>query len=233
MYLFLFGLLACQQVDQCLEATGSFVEEQRSLPFFHRVEVYDGIHLSLENKEGSAIKVQATEPDQVSLEVREDSTLVIRQLNRCRWKNTAAPVISLPAKQLSLVRNHSFGTIKSLDTLQLETFFIENIDVNGIIALQLEARFVSIYSNAGAEINLSGSSQTLQIFTQGWGKINAQHLQARQVQVLHNGQNDVAVSPIERLTAEIKNFGNLHVYHQPAHQEIQLVAGTGKVIFKQ
>lgn len=234
--LFLLFLTACLcttcKPSECLFSTGTVKKQIRNIAFFNKIVAYDNISLILTEEEGLLVEAGENLLPLVETTLQADSTLVLRNRAKCNWLRTyKTPIkVYVGAKNLNYIRWQSFGKLESSPLVLVGYLQIDILEVNALISLDTKAAGLYVFSNSGAAVYLSGESVFLSIFTMGFGKIDAQNLQAQKVSVKHQGQNDIWVKANQDLKATLESSGNLfYKLSDTASQNITRTA-SGKAI---
>ena len=230
----LFLLLFCQSCspDKCLNSTGNIISQNKQIPYFKRMAIYDNISLILEN--GANLRVEAGKNliENISFEVSKDSTLTLKNNNVCEWLRTYAPVkVYVGIDRVKNIKSESFGDISTEKLVTTDVLQIDLLRVSGNIDLELSCLYFSLFTNLGAKINLKGQVANLSIYTLGFGKINATEMTAQNASIRHGGSNNLFVNATQLLKADLESNGNLYYKQEPITKNIQYF-DEGKAFLK-
>jgi hypothetical protein len=216
--------------SECLVSVGNIQKQARTLGFFDKMIVEDNI--SVELIEGEAVWVETGENllPLIETTLQADCTLVLSNKAKCNWlRSYQTPIrVYVGAKNLGAIRWESYGNLEAKNQVQLGHLQIDVLNVNPTFKLDVNAAGLYIFSNLGAAMDFSGKTNFFSVFTMGYGKINALALQAQNVSIRHQGQNDIWVNASQSLEATLESSGNL--FYKSAtniSKNIQLRA-TGK-----
>ncbi len=215
--------LSCnnENAPDCLKSTGKTMQQQRSIAAFTEIILHDDIELYLDHRTDSTVLIEAGENLIPKIEIIQGgTTLTIRNRNTCNWarsyKRPVKVTVGVPHGQLALT-HRGFGTIRSLDSLRIGQLFISSFDASGDVQLNGQLQNVVIYSNSPAHITLSGKSAYLQAWLHNnFGRLSAEHLQAKVCNLTHDGSNEMRVFPVDELNAKISANGTIAYYNTPA-----------------
>jgi hypothetical protein len=98
--------------------------------------------------------------------------------------------------------------------------------------LQLNTQSFRIETNSIASFFLSGNTDFLNInYYAGIGRCDAAMLTAQEINIFHRGTNDIIVSPIAVLRANLYSTGNLLYNREPAVLDVNSFF-SGQLIFQ-
>jgi hypothetical protein len=214
--------LSCnsENAPDCLKSTGKTVQQRRSISAFTEIILHDDIELYLNHGTDSTVLIEAGENLVPKIEVLQDgTTLTIRNRNTCNWarsyKRPVKVTVGVPHGNLVLT-HRGFGKIQSAGPLQIGYLVIGSFDASGDVQLDGRLDYISIYSNSPAHITLSGQSVQLEAWLHNnFGRLSAEHLQAKVCYLTHDGSNEMRVFPIDELKAKISANGTIAYYNDP------------------
>ena len=230
--LFFLLIFASCSPDKCLNSTGNIISQNKQLPYFNKIIINDNISLILEN--GTNIRVEAGENliENISFEVKQDSTLILKNTNVCEWLRSYASVkVYVGIDNIKSISSDSFGNISTEKMVNINALQLDIFRVSGDIDLELSGNYFSLFTSLGAKINLKGNIANLGIYTLGFGKIDASQMKAQNATVKHGGNNDVFVNATQSLKATLESNGNLYYKQEPITKDIQYF-DEGKAFLK-
>lgn len=233
-----FFTISCEK--DCVERAGKTTELEVTTTEFVQIIADYGIelHVAEGNTPKIIVKTGENRMDNVHFEV-QDHILHITYDGDCIFSPSNDPVlVYVTHPNLTTIRNSSEFTCYSDGILQYPhlLLIVEDFESNfaniGNFEFQVDNQSITIVSNGLANINVSGSTDFLNIgYYSGVGKLQAKNLIANDVQVYHRGENTLEVFPILSLKGDIYSIGNLVAYHVPPVVQIEQHY-TGGLIFK-
>ncbi|KOY84905.1 hypothetical protein AD998_00935 [bacterium 336/3] len=231
IFLFVCFFISNCKPKECFKETGSVQKIKKEIGYFKSVWAEDNI--SVELVEGNEIFLEAGEKliNGIDFKLREDSTLIISNKNSCSWlRSYDIPVkVYVGINNISYINWRSYGNLTSEENLRFGYLQLDIFDVNPKINLNINAIGLFLYYNLGADITLEGTSSELSIFTRGYGKVDASNLATHSARIIHQGQNNILVQPLEVLDVLIESSGNVVYTKEPKEKKIT-IKGSGKII---
>ncbi|PKQ66575.1 GIN domain-containing protein [Raineya orbicola] len=226
----LFFLISCSPKD-CLKSTGSIRKEFRAVPFFNKLYTYDNISIVLQENDSLFVEAGENLLEKIILEVREDSSLHIRNQNTCNFtRNYNTPVrVYVGVKNLFYIKWQSFGNLESNGKIHFSHLQMDFTETNPKISLEVQSLGLYLFSNAGAEFSLKGKTDFFSFYHLGYGKVNASEMLSKNATIINEGQNHIWVRTSDTLKAEIRSSGNIILSQIPQRQEVK-ITGTGKIV---
>jgi len=241
---FLFAILLffqCDNAGDCVKSAGPMVSKTFPEMEFSKIIVHTGIALVLKQGEKTSVSVVSGENLINDIQVTAtDGLLTLKDQTTCNWTReygqttvyiTAPNIIALYSKT---EQNISSDGILSYE--QLHLFSLDNGDGHegvgtGDFVLQLDNLYVSAESNTVSQFQLSGKTKQLSArFYSGNGILKAQDLKAQKINIYHRGSNDMFVHPLEEISGDIYNLGNVYAGFRPAIVQVN-EHYRGKLIF--
>lgn len=228
-------LLRCEGdlFHECLSGRGSTTTERMALYSFGNVAVYDNIQLTVEpgNEYSVTITTGHKLIPQLSILI-VNNTLEIRNESHCEllkdpWKPVDV-LLKAPAIDSLFIRTQSKVNVNGAVGGNL--FFIEATETSADIEINLNnSHFRLDFLKGTADINITGYSDTIFIYSVAAGKVNALHSQSEVMVVNSGSANDLYVRAGSKLLdVNIQNIGNVYYSSDPA--EIRYYStGSGKL----
>ncbi len=238
IYLLLLNVIfqSCNQEDafDCVKSTGPVQKEERTLTSFRTLVLRDNIDLVLDTVFSATASLEAGKNllPKITLQQSGD-TLFISNKNTCNWVRSAKHPISvtlnLPSEDVSII-HEGYGTITSKGMLKVKNLNFFSINAGGNINIQTQSDALSLYSNSHSLIEVEGTvNNAFMWINKGIGRIHAENLQSQQCTVKQEGSNEIRVFPIQELTVEILQSGNVAYYNEPA-KITSTITGRGKLV---
>lgn len=217
----------------CVKKTGKILEKEVELEAFHAIKLHDGINLTISEGPEQKVVVKAGENIIPSIKFNVvDGQLEIFDENRCNWvRDFNEMEVQITTHQLTSLVHSGYGQIQSKGALQFVDLYVEALDGNGDINLDLAVNGgVNLVSNSSSNISFSGSVINLSIaFYSNQGKFLGRNLQADSIGIHHDGYNTIEVYPKELLDVNILASGNVVYFNEPA-ELVANIKGSGNLI---
>ena len=160
-----------------------------------------------------------------------DGNLTITNKVACKWrKENYAPKVYMSLPQIRRFDILDNATIKCIDTLRHGHSVKFYSFGPGDLDLLVNMNQLNIQGDYVADIFVSGYVNNLSMYFKLHGRFFGQGLDAQNVTVTHNGENDLHINPIQSLKANLENVGNIILYNEPAVMEIHK-EGRGEILF--
>lgn len=235
LFALLIGLSSCNKSTgfDCFMSTGSIEKVERSIPYFHSIQLNDNINLYLIQNGQNKLELEAGKNlmNQIQTEVTEDSVLVLANKNTCNWvRSYDKPInIYLSFKELRNIEYRSIGDVSNADSLRLDSLRIDIFEGAGNIELTLRTIVCEVNLHYGtANVVLHGRSNANILYQLGAGKIDVSALHTGNVYLRNWSSNDMLVWATNFLSAEIKGLGNVYYKGNPGIHSTLI--GEGQLI---
>lgn len=228
-------LLRCNSEDawDCLQKEGQPHRYEISVEDeFKNVKIFDDINIKLHESDEEAFFLETGSNLLPEIEVFLDTgSLHIVNYNACKWTRKPENVTLHVYTNRSLhYQMYGYGSFFTPDTVR-HTFRVTSRGSGDADIKLNNARFI-FHMYSLMNLNLSGKTETFSCYIRPGedGRVNATHLETDGVSIVHNGYNDVLVSPEDRLRYEIHSSGNIILTQKP-YEIIEVErTGTGKLI---
>ena len=194
---------------------------------FNSIALYDDINLEVQF--GNNYEVELTGPKNLleycNIELK-GQTLIAENFTKCYvtkgYDFSFKLKVTIP--KLDSIYTDGYGNINFLDTLNQQTFKLENFGTAGVYKLLLNTSNVKIAHHLGsADIMIIGNSNTGEFFLGSNGRIDASNLYAKQAFVNHDGDGNVYTYASDYLSYSLTSYGDLYTYGNP-----KIIEGTRK-----
>jgi hypothetical protein len=225
---------ACEKSGtNCFSSTGDIIRQERFLPSFDSIEMYDNVNVILTYDSVDKLVVEAGEHiiDGITTEV-ENGNLVIRNMNLCNWtRDFSKPVnIYISLDYLWRVYYNSAGNLTTTNTLNLDSLEIDVWGGCGTIDLDLDLYTGYFAENLGtADFLLTGKCDICYIWSGEYGPFDCGDLSTRYCFVKTQSSNDCRVRVEKILGATITSIGNIYYTGNPDSVSYT-ITGQGKLI---
>jgi hypothetical protein len=207
-------------LTECLSGRGNPSSEKRGLYPFGNIAVHDNIDLILEQGADYSITIN-TGHKLIPLitNMIHNNTLEIRNESPCGilkdpWKRVEVIVRFPKLDSLFVLSN---GDVGVRGTISLSRLFAEVSENPGNINLNLNCEFFRLdFLKGTADVSLTGYSDTVFIFNNSAGKVDALNVRTQAMVVNSNSSNHVYVrSGDQLLDVKIEYIGNVYYTHDP------------------
>lgn len=242
--LFIFAILLFVQCDNpgdCVKSTGPMVSKTFSSLEFDKILVHKGIALVLKQGENTSITVVSGENLIDDIEVTTtDGLLTFKDQTTCNWtRDYGQTTVYVTAPNLTKIYSKTEQNISSDGILTYEGLQLYSIDDGdgfegvgtGDFHLNVENTYLSAESNNISQFHLSGKTKQFDVrFYSGNGILKAQDLKADKIDIYHRGTNDMFVYPLQEISGDIYNLGNIYAGFRPEIVQVN-EHYRGKLIF--
>ena len=234
--------VACTSVGapDCLQASGTSSTEQVNVPDFTTITVFENIELIL--KEGAqSVTIETGEflREEVSAVV-EEGRLVLRDNNNCNFvRDYGTTKIYVTAPNITEIRSSTSWPIRSEGVLSFPRLTLlsedfgnpETATTDGEFDLEVNANQISIVVNGNSYFKLKGVTENFNVtVAAGDTRIEAENLEAKNVNFNHRGSNDLWVNSTESLSGVLRGTGDVRSFNRPSAISVETLY-TGQLIF--
>ncbi|MCS6822172.1 MAG: DUF2807 domain-containing protein [Microscillaceae bacterium] len=211
----IFSLSSC---SRCLKSTGEIVEQIRFTTDFQELEVWNNVHLHLDNSlpiNQLVVKAGKNLINQIETSVNNNK-LIIRNQNRCHWLRSfeVRVEVRLNPQNVKNILYQSNGTLKSLQQITIKKLSLKVV-LPAIVELNVKADTLQLAYQNSSPIQISGEAKYLNIYADGIGLADAQHCLAQYGKVVHTNINEVRIAATEKLEVTITHKGTVAYYRKP------------------
>ncbi|MCH1575044.1 MAG: DUF2807 domain-containing protein [Flavobacteriales bacterium] len=159
----------------------------------------------------------------------QDGTLLIQDLNRCRW---VRPLDAVPKVRIEGVDCRNWllegqGSFSMVDTLYGGDLRVTGDEMSGPMQLLFHGDTLQVrLPNGIGHLAVSGQARRLRAFRAGFGDLDARHLDAHQAMVHHGGLGDLHLNAANYLYLEVAGAGNTYLHQEPEESNIQFLDGA-------
>lgn len=217
----------------CLEPSGKFTSQERSQPYFNKIEIENNVNINIYNSTEfkTIISCGKNLLDGVETSV-ENGTMYIRNKNRCNWmrnpKNEFNVDVYTP--QLTDIIFRGSGQISCIDTIKSDELKLECWSATGAIKLLLDCKNSYLYNHTGsADIIAEGTAHWTRVYNAGSGFVKAEGLESSNVNVNSESTGDCFVNSNSYLWVKINYKGDVYYSGQPSTIESHIL-NTGRLI---
>src|SRR5690606_34429123 len=213
-------ITACDNTSiDCLKKSGSEKTVPIEVAPFHSIKAYNGINILIKEGEHQALELTSSENliPEIKIFVDEEGYLNVVNENSCNWvRNYKNINLTVTTDTLKKIFQLGFGDIRSIDALSFPKIIVESKDAPGDVYLEVDNQQLEIVSNKISNFYLSGKTDKLNVgFYYNDGILFGKDLQAKTVQVYHQGMNTIEVHAVESVTGSIVSGGNVICHGNP------------------
>lgn len=212
-----------------IKGNGKIVVEDRKIEAkFNKIEISNGLNLSIEQSNKGEVLVETDENLQSKIIV-----VVERDVLKIYSKETLKSEtlnISVKMPEIKSIEASSASTVKSINRLKSSSLNIESSS-SASINLEVDVKELDCNSSSASKVVLSGSSKEIEINASSAAKIEAIDLKAREVEVNASSGSDVSVNALSSLDAHASSGAKIFYKGEPDKLEVKSSSG-GKVLQK-
>lgn len=215
----------CDSVD-CVKSTGPMQSKDFTDLKFTKIRINKGIALVLKQGAETSVKVVSGENLINDIEVTvSDSLITFNDNTSCNWvRDYGQTTVYITAPNITDIFSKTEQNITSDGILAYDNLHLTAIDSEdgmegagtGDFILSIENENVIVESNTVTRFYLSGKTKYLESdFYSGNSTLKAENLMADAVKIFHRGSNDMFVHPLNKISGDIYNVGNVHAVFRP------------------
>lgn len=233
-------ILSCnsEEGSDCFKKQGEQITEIIPLENFSKINISKGIELTVKESDEQKVTVTAGKNliHDINFEVI-NGELFVTDKNGCdmfRNVSIAKVHISTPflekiysASQFSI---HSEGILRFPDLI-LESGIVSEDSPSCVFDLEVENDKLTINENVSSVFRIKGNTDLLTVnFWGSNGRLEAENLIAKEINVFHRSTNDMIVYPTEKISGTLYSTGNLVLKNLPPVVEVEQLY-TGHLVF--
>ena len=225
----------------CVKSAGKMATKEFAGLSFKKILVNKGIGLVI--TQGSDYKVEVSSGENLigDIEVKViDGMLVLEDHTTCNWiRDYGQTVVYVTAPDLTDIFCKTEQNITSNGILAFPFLHLVSMDSNdgfagagtGDYSLQVNNQSLLIENNNVSRYYISGNTNQLSVnFYEAGGVFRGENLTANDVRIFHRGSNDIYVWPVNSISGDIYNIGNvISMAHPPLVQVTEHY--RGRLIF--
>ena len=221
-----FLFQSCNRPSDCVESAGALTSKQFDFTGFKKIIVYTGIGVVI--SQGPEYKVEvktgANLIDNIEVTMAGDM-LTLRDNTKCNWvREYGQTVVYITTPNLTEIYSKTEKDIVSDGILTFPNLRVVSMDLydgysgtgTGDFNLQVNNDNFTIDTNGISRYTIAGQTTNcaIRVYEAG-GIINTQNLISSNVTIYHRGSNDMTVHPVNSITGDIYNIGNVISYTRP------------------
>lgn len=242
--LFFISLYSCDTDKglNCFQAAGSVVSEEVTVSPFDKVVVFERTQLFISRGETHKVTIESGENLLNDIEVSvTDGLLTIMNTNGCNLvRDYGLTKVYVTTPSLTEIRNSSGLTVKSVGTLSYPSLVLLSEDIeeedafhtDGDFELDINVNLLRIETSGLSNFRLTGVADTATYNLLGsHTSIDARAVQSQDITFFQRSSNHLYVNPIQSLTGDIVNGGNVYSFNTPPVIDVT-EQYTGRLIFQ-
>ena len=229
--LFLIAILivfaGCDNPADCVKSTGPMVSKTFENLTFNKILIHKNIALVL--KQGPDIHVEVVSGENLinDIEVNvSDNLITFKDNTSCNWvRDYGQTTVYITAPNITGIYSKTEQNITSDGILNYPNLRLVSMDTEdgfdgagtGDYVITIENQNLIVEGNNVSRFYLSGTTNLLNVnFYSGDSTLKATDLRANTVKIFHRGSNDMFVNPLNEISGDIYNVGNVHAVFRPA-----------------
>lgn len=212
---------ACSKDSKCFKSNGKHVTENRTIGNFNTIEIKGKLDVELVNRNDNSISISGGE-NLVGFITSEISngTLVIDNQNNCNWMRSyknGKIMVKISTNNLEHLKINGLGRVFSLDTLHSSNIKIEFITGVSDVDLTISTTNTEIIlHDGGGDLLVKGKSKNINIYNNGYAKLDLLNLEAEYVFLANKSQNQTFINASKQIDVEIYDVGNVYYKGNPS-----------------
>ena len=201
----------------CIKRTGDIVTVVRDVKAFDRLFLEQNVNVFITQDLVQEVKVEAGENIEPLIEtVVEDGILIIRNKNRCNWARSYDKPLNvyLRTPGLTYITSNGTGTIKTLNTITLDTFDVE-IKNSGNIEMSVNNYRVISHIYGAGDLILHGNTASHSCSIGGSSFLHAEDLYTNYTWIQSYTLGNCYVRTDGVLDCRIDDIGDVHCKGSP------------------
>lgn len=235
--------LGCEKPSDCTKSTGKIVSKtiDFSATPFDKILVYKGISLVI--KQGNDYKVAVSTGENLINDIQATvvgNKLTLQDNTTCNWvRDYGQTIVTITTPNLTEIYSKTEQNITSNGVLTFPSLRLVALDkydglkdsATGDFILQIDNASLTLENNYISNFIITGQTQNLNINVyEGNGVIDTRNLVSKKIEVYHRGSNKVFVNPVEEITGDIYNIGDVFCVSRPAIQTV-IAHYRGRFVF--
>lgn len=212
-----------ENAPDLFKAAGPVVIESREVTSFTKMNLYDNIEYQLIDTTFCKIEIEA--PKNLIPKITTDvsnGVLTVENTNTCNFVRSYENriIVRVYFESLSYIENHCTGSVVTTSPLHASVFTIDNKHSNGQVNLNLIGDSITCNAPTGAaEIWLSGSTRKVLLYSNSYGIIHANEMQAEQAYINNSSLQPIYANASDYVFALIEYRGNIELSSAPNYYD--------------
>ncbi len=233
----------CEKPSDCIKSSGPITSIVYQGITFDKILVRKRIAVVITQGEVYKVEVQAGENLINDIDVYVDNnTLILEDKTTCNWvREFGKTIVYITTPTLTEITCKTEQSISSNGILSfpnLHLFSLNSFDNSGIgtgdFILNLDCENLVVENNDVSRYFLKGKIKQLNVnFYEGDGIFHGEEVLANTIYIYHRGSNDMFLNPLQSISGDIYNVGNVFCYSKPSEENTHVTQHyRGKLIYK-
>lgn len=216
----------CEKPGDCVKSAGAMAVRDYDGLTFDKIIVNKGIALVITQGPEYHVQVQTGENLINDVEVTVENDLLILEDNTvCNWvRDYGQTVVYVTAPNLTDIYSKTELQIVSKGVLTYNSLRVVSMDSEdgydgagtGDFYLVINNENLFVENNNVSQFHIAGQTQNLNVsFYESGGVFYGQELRAETVDFYHRGSNDLYLNPMQSITGNLYNIGNVISVNRP------------------
>ncbi|MBI2968129.1 MAG: DUF2807 domain-containing protein [Bacteroidetes bacterium] len=226
--------LSCKKENRnnCIKGTGPLVREERVMPAFDTLRVFDNIHLFLDMDSQRRVVVECGEKLLPGIQTDViNNELIIRNNNICNWlrsyKRGIINVYVYTPPILKIVTN-STAPVKGMDTIKTHYMYLSVMNT-GDVELTLNMVLLLGDTHSSGDVILHGTCGILNMWLLGTNFLRSYDLETSYSFIQSHTTGDSYTYVTTELGVLINSEGNIYYRGNPSKVAVEN-SGTGELV---
>lgn len=208
-----------ENAPDLFKAAGPVVIESREVETFTQLALYDNIDYELIDTNFCKVEIEA--PKNLIPKITtvvSNGVLTVENTNTCNFVRSYQNriIVRLYFNSLEYIENHCTGSVNTSAPLHAPVFTIDNKHSNGQVNLNLIGDSITCNAPTGAaEIWLSGTTRKVLLYSNSYGIIHANEMQAQQAYINNSSLQPIYANATDYVFALIEYRGNIELSSAP------------------
>lgn len=233
-------ILSCnsEEGSDCFKKQGKETTETINVENFSKINISKGIKLIIKESDEQKVTVTAGKNliGNISFEVI-DGELLIKDNSSCdMFRNVSVAKVYVSTPALEKIYSGSQFSVRSdgvlhFSDLTLESGIVSEDVPSSEFILEIENEKLTINENVSSVFKIKGNTELLTVnFWGSNGRLEAENLIAKEINIFHRSTNDMIVYPTEKISGTLYSTGNLVLKNVPSIVEVKQLY-TGHIIY--
>lgn len=218
--------MGCDQPGDCVKSTGPFISKVIDVSDFEKIIVHNGIALVISQGPEYKVEVRTGENLIEDIEVTvSNKTLTLEDNTTCNWvRDYGQTTVYVTAPNLTDIHSKTEKNIVSDGAITFPYLRLVAMDLydgfeetgTGDYIFEVDNENLILECNTLSKFTLTGKTNNLGISVyESGGIIDTRNLTSKNIHLYHRGSNNMYVQPIDAITGDIYNIGNVISQSRP------------------
>jgi hypothetical protein len=236
--------ISCEKPSDCIKSSGPIKSKVFTGLTFSKLLVNKRINVVLIEGAEHKVEVQTGENLINDIEVIvEGELLKLSDNTTCNWvRDYGNTIVYITAPNITQINSKTEQNITSEGVLHYPNLHIISTNSNdgysgvgtGDFYLNIDNESLIVENNDLGRYFVIGNTQTLNVlFWENGGIFHGENLYANTVNFYHRGSNDLFIRPINFLSGNIYNVGDVNCYSRPPQENVNVTEHyRGRLIYR-